>query len=128
MPPLTPKERALTEELDECNETVRQLRSEALQAPARIYRGLTRNESGIVALLSSMPGRVHAAERVSAHLEALNDHTPRNGVRSMQVVLCRLRAKLGHLTPPVTIESNGYGYGYSMTAESAAVMGRLLVV
>ena len=126
MPPLTPRERALTEELDECNETVRQLR-EPLAVPACRYAGFSKSESGIIGLLSVVSGRMQSADQLRAHLDALDDHRERVSTKSMQVTLCRARAKLRRLAPSATIETNGWN-GYSMTAESVAVMDRLLLV
>jgi DNA-binding response OmpR family regulator len=127
MPPLTPRERALTEELDECNETVRQLRAEALTVPVCRYRGFSPCEAGIIGLLSLVPGRVHTAETVRAHLDASYGYRDGTTIKSAQVTICRLRAKLRRLLPAVTIETNGWN-GYSMTAESVAVMDGLLLV
>jgi DNA-binding response OmpR family regulator len=126
IPPLTPTERALTERLDEANETIRQLRAEVLVVPACRYRGFSPCESGVLSLLSLVPGRVHAAERLSVHLGGISNVHRGGGVTSPRVTVSKVRAKLRRLAPLATIETHGWS-GYSMTAESIAVMDGLLL-
>lgn len=120
---LTPNERALTEQLDEANETIRQLRAEN-SVPLRHYSGFSKSEAAIVSLLSD--GRIHTAGRIRQALDAINQRIDAGSNVSAQLMICRTRTKL-RLKAPLAFIVTVERAGYSMTAGSIAVMDRLLL-
>lgn len=103
---------SLREQLEEANETIRQLR-EAMR-PAAPYIGLSLSpaEEAILAMLltSSVPcGSARINTRVGI---VLNRVSASNRVVAVQV--CRLRKKLAVLDPPVKISSFPLRPGYWM--------------
>jgi DNA-binding response OmpR family regulator len=116
---LTTRERILTEQLNEANETILQLRESLRPTILAYYRGvqLSKTETNLVDAMR------HEGVRSYDYLTAqMGVDVGRRTPASLAVVICRLRKKLAQLN--VTIE-NQYGVGFSMTPASIATMGTL---
>jgi DNA-binding response OmpR family regulator len=105
----------LRDQLAEANETIRQL-TEVARGPSSVrYRGVdaSRSERAILEVLSTTDGIVSRRMMrrvVGAAIGRLTDCS----IKTVDVSVCRLRARLRQLTPPIFI-GTAWGEGYYMT-------------
>jgi len=118
---LTTRERDLSEQLDEANETIRQLRDSLRPTRLAFYRGvhLSKTETGLVDAMRY--DGIRSYEYLIARIDVAGGHDVPTAA-NLGVLICRLRKKLAQLN--VTIE-NQYGVGFSMTPASIATMAAL---
>jgi DNA-binding response OmpR family regulator len=117
----TTRNRALSELLDEANETIRQLRESLLPTSLAFYRGVRLSKTETSLLDSMRYDGVRSFDYLTARMAAVTHHD-RPSADTLRVTICRLRKKLALLN--VTIESQ-YGVGFSMTPVSIAAMAAL---
>lgn len=114
------RERATRLDPDEATETILQLR-EALLPPAGTYfegLHLTRSEQALLHALLSHRVPVSIGRLRSSMDAALGKWGPEGGaLRSVDVVVCRLRKRLAALEPAIRITTD-YGHGYFLDPES----------
>jgi DNA-binding response OmpR family regulator len=117
----TERERALSERLDEANETILQLRGTLRPTEWALYHGVrfTRTESSLLDAMRC--GDVYSLDYLVARMGAITP-SGRASVASLRVVICRLRKKLARLN--VTIE-NQHGVGHFMSSASIATLDAL---
>jgi DNA-binding response OmpR family regulator len=129
MPALTPRERELTERLDEANEAILQLRARLVPSSYLRYRseGLTKSEAAVLDQL--MDGRIHKVDALRAAIDViiLQDSASLN---SVTVTVCKLRKRLRNMgTDPGAIGIGTHrGDGYSMSARCIANMEAWLLI
>lgn len=115
MPALTPIERRLKDQLDEANETIRQLRAPPSH-PTWHFTGFTRSEACVLVHLSE--GNRCSSDALRRRLDAvLPQPAEDRSIRALYTVIGRTRAKLARLD--AKIEGRG---SYWMSEASIAAL------
>lgn len=117
MPQMSPRERQLTDALNEANETIRQLRELLTPVvPFTSYRGMRVTRTERLVLDCLMTGNARGRDLLNARIAHLNKHRSPVGDKNIDVLICRLRKVL---PPNVTIETVR-GEGFCMSPASIA--------
>lgn len=105
----------LTERLAQSQEEVRYLRAALTISPHVAYEGLIlgKSEKVLIEALFSAHGP-SAATYLRGHLDIALNRKDAIDVKTVDVVICRLRKKLRRLVPPIAI-STEWGAGYFLT-------------
>lgn len=129
--PLTARERELKDQLDEAQETIRQMREVRVQEPLKIYRfvSFTPTEACVLGCLSG--STLVTVTQMRLRMDSVNDRMEGCALSSVYVAICRIRAKLKramveHDLPAMSVETV-YGHGFMMSARSIANLNALQI-